>query len=147
MPAAALGSECTLAVDSMLVEGSEEVTRGIRIKVHSRYVSEQSSPEQGAWLFAYHVRIENEGAETVQLMSRHWIITDADGRIQEVRGPGVVGAQPILRPGEAFEYTSACPLRTSFGTMHGSYQLVTPEGDAFDAKIAAFSLNLPHAIH
>ena len=126
---------------------SEATTKGIRVTVESRYVPEQSTPERSAWLFAYRVRISNEGTDTVQLISRHWIITDANGQVEEVRGPGVVGAQPVLRPGESFEYTSACPLRTSFGTMHGSYPMVTEHGDQFDASIAAFSLNVPYAIN
>lgn len=104
-------------------------------------------PEDDAWFFAYTVRITNDGDETVQLLSRHWIITDANGETQEVRGPGVVGAQPVLEPGATFEYTSACPLGTSFGTMHGSYQMVTEDGDRFDAEIAAFSLSLPYAVN
>jgi ApaG protein len=83
----------------------------------------------------------------MQLISRHWVITDADGKVEEVRGPGVVGAQPVLRPGERFQYTSACPLRTSFGTMHGTYQMVTDDGDRFDAEIAAFSLSTPYALN
>jgi ApaG protein len=126
---------------------SEAVTRGVRVHVESRYVPEQSDPDRGGWLFAYRVRITNEGQSTVQLISRHWIITDANGETEEVRGPGVVGAQPILGPGESFEYTSACPLRTSFGTMHGTYQMVTNEGDGFDAEVAAFTLSTPYAVN
>lgn len=126
---------------------SEAVTNGIKVRVQSRYVPEQSDPEGGGWLFAYTVRVANEGHETVQLMSRHWVITDANGHTEEVRGPGVVGAQPVLRPGESFEYTSACPLRTSFGTMHGTYQMLTEDGTAFDATIDAFSLSLPYAVN
>jgi ApaG protein len=129
------------------VTSSEAVTNGIKVRVQSRYVPEQSDPEGGGWLFAYTVRVANEGHETVQLMSRHWVITDANGHTEEVRGPGVVGAQPVLRPGESFEYTSACPLRTSFGTMHGTYQMLTEDGTAFDATIDAFSLSLPYAVN
>jgi ApaG protein len=126
---------------------SEAITRGIEVRVQSRYVPEQSDPERGGWLFAYTVRIANKGEETVQLISRHWIITDGNGNVEEVRGPGVVGAQPVLRPGEAFEYTSACPLRTDFGTMHGTYQMLTEDGEYFDAEISAFSLSTPYAVN
>ncbi|HXQ21153.1 MAG TPA: Co2+/Mg2+ efflux protein ApaG [Candidatus Acidoferrales bacterium] len=126
---------------------SEATTKGIRIRVQSRYIPERSEPEQSQWLFAYHVQIINEGAETAQLVSRHWIITDANGKIEEVKGPGVIGKQPVLQPGDAFEYTSFCPLPTSFGTMHGTYQMVTPGGTRFDAEIAPFSLAEPHAIN
>lgn len=126
---------------------SEISTRGIRVKVKSRYVPERSSPEQDAWFFAYTVLVTNQGDATVQLMSRHWIITNANGQTEEVRGPGVVGAQPVLEPGESFEYTSACPLPTAFGTMHGTYQMVTKEGERFDAEIAPFSLSMPYAMN
>jgi len=115
--------------------------------VKSRFVSERSSADHGTWFFAYTVLITNEGAATVQLMSRHWIITNADGHVEEVRGPGVVGAQPVLQPGESFEYTSGCPLPTAFGTMHGSYQMVTDDGERFDADIAPFSLSMPYAVN
>ena len=126
---------------------SEAITRGIEVRVESRYVPEQSDPDRGGWLFAYTVRIANKGEETVQLISRHWIITDGNGNVEEVRGPGVVGAQPVLRPGESFEYTSACPLRTDFGTMHGTYQMLTEDGEYFDAEISAFSLSTPYAVN
>lgn len=119
----------------------------MRVLVQSRYVPEHSDPDRGGWLFAYTVNISNEGTETVQLISRHWVITDANGKVEEVEGPGVVGAQPLLQPGESFEYTSACPLRTAFGTMHGEYNMVTEEGERFDAKIAAFSLSTPYAVN
>ena len=126
---------------------SDEITRGVRIVVQSRYVPEQSAPDREHWLFAYTVRISNEGETTVQLVSRHWIITDAEGHVEEVRGPGVVGEQPILAPGESFEYTSACPLGTPFGTMHGTYRMVTMDGERFDAAIAPFTLAEPHTLH
>jgi ApaG protein len=126
---------------------SEAVTRGIRINVQSAYVPERSDPEHEQWFFIYTVRVSNEGSETAQLVSRHWIITDANGRVHEVKGPGVVGEQPVLKPGESFEYTSACPLETSFGTMHGTYRMVVNNGDGFDATIAPFSLGEPHAIN
>jgi ApaG protein len=126
---------------------SRATTRGIEIYVQSSYVPEQSEPDQHQWFFSYTVRIRNTGTDTAQLVSRHWIITDAHGRVEEVRGPGVVGEQPILEPGEVFEYTSACPLPTSFGTMHGTYRMVTRGGDEFDAEIAPFTLAEPHAVH
>ena len=126
---------------------SEATTRGIRIHVESRYIPERSEPDQSQWFFAYHVTISNEGTETAQLVSRHWIITDANGHVEEVKGPGVIGKQPLLQPGDSFEYTSFCPLPTSFGTMHGTYQMVTNSGARFDAEIAPFSLAEPHAIN
>jgi ApaG protein len=129
------------------VPTSEAITRGVEVRVESRYVPEQSNPDRGGWLFAYTVRIANKGGQTVQLISRHWIITDANGETEEVRGPGVIGAQPVLRPGESFEYTSACPLGTAFGTMHGTYQMVTDSGEQFDAEIAAFSLSTPFGLN
>jgi len=98
-------------------------------------------------MFAYTIRITNEGDTRVQLVSRHWIITDANGREEEVRGAGVVGEQPVLRPGESFEYTSGCPLPTAFGSMRGTYQMITGEGEGFHAEIAPFALADPHAVH
>lgn len=126
---------------------SEAITRGIRVRVDSRYVAERSDPDAGNWFFMYTIEIANQEEDTVQLISRHWIITNADGIVHEVRGPGVVGEQPVLGPGESFTYTSACPLDTPFGTMHGTYEMVTRSGERFDAVIAAFSLGLPHAIN
>ena len=126
---------------------STTVTQGIRIEVQSKFDPERSQPAQKRWFFVYSIRITNEGNETAQLMSRHWIITDGDGKVEQVRGPGVIGEQPILTPGESFEYTSACPLATSFGTMHGTYQMVTRTGVAFDAEIAPFALAEPYAIN
>ena len=126
---------------------SEACTRGIRVKVRSSYVPERSVPAEKRWFFSYEIEISNEGAEPVQLMSRHWIITDGDGENEEVRGPGVVGKQPTLQPGETFEYSSACPLNTPFGTMHGTYQMVTRNGDSFDVEIAPFALAEPYAIN
>ena len=122
-------------------------TRGVEITVQSRFVPERSEPDQEQWFFAYTVQIRNLGTETVQLVSRHWVITDANGEVEEVRGPGVVGEQPVLTPGESFEYTSACPLGTAFGTMHGSYRMVVRGGEEFDAEIAPFTLAEPHAVH
>lgn len=126
--------------------GSEAVTRGVRVQVTPRYLPEQSEPKRGRWFYVYQVSIVNEGEETVQLLSRHWIITDARGEVQEVRGPGVVGEQPVLATGEQFEYVSGCPLPTPFGSMRGSYQMVTEGGEHFDAEIAAFSLSQPELI-
>ena len=126
---------------------SEAVTRGIRIAVRSRYVPERSRPMMNEFFFAYTIRISNEGRERVQLMSRAWLIEDAEGHVEEVRGPGVVGEQPVLAPGEAFEYTSACPLGTPFGSMRGSYQMVTEGGERFDAEIARFHLAEPYSSH
>lgn len=122
------------------------MTRGIRVQVESFYDSEQSSPRDDYYFFAYQVTISNLGSEVVQLISRHWIITDANGQVQTVEGPGVVGEQPILSPGQAFEYMSFCPLSTSFGTMHGTYQMVGEGGESFDADIAPFSLAVPHVV-
>ncbi|ACI99761.1 Co2+/Mg2+ efflux protein ApaG [Rhodospirillum centenum] len=121
-----------------------EVTRSIRVTVRPEYLAQQSQPEERRFVWAYHVRIENEGLETVQLRTRHWQVTDAQGRVQEVRGPGVVGEQPVLRPGEAFEYTSGTPLPTPSGFMVGSYGMVTASGEAFEVRIPAFSLDSPH---
>ncbi len=126
---------------------SEATTRGIRVRVHSRYVAERSDPENEEWFFIYTVEVANLGSKPTQLVSRHWIITDAEGQVQEVRGPGVIGEQPRLESGQSFTYTSACPLRTQFGTMHGSYQMVTDDGERFDAEIAPFSLGEPNAIN
>ena len=118
-------------------------TRSIRISVEPFYVADQSEPESARWVFGYRVRIENQGRETVQLMTRHWQITDGRGRMVEVRGEGVVGEQPLLEPGEAFQYTSGTPLPTPTGIMAGSYQMVTGDGERFDVTIPAFSLDAP----
>jgi len=124
-----------------------ETTRSIKVTVKPVFLEDQSSPSDNHYVWMYQVRIENTGGETVQLRRRHWRITDGMGRIQEVRGPGVVGEQPVLAPGEAFEYTSACPLGTPFGSMRGSYQMVTEGGERFDAEIARFHLAEPYSIH
>ncbi|MEZ4407568.1 MAG: Co2+/Mg2+ efflux protein ApaG [Polyangiales bacterium] len=126
---------------------SEATTRGIRVTVRSSYLPERSSPARKEYVFAYTVRIVNEGAAPAQLISRHWVITDGDGAVQEVKGEGVVGAQPFLRPGQQFEYTSGCSLRTPRGTMEGTYQMVTESGDRFDARVAPFALALPHSLN
>ncbi len=122
------------------MQGSEAVTREVRIRVKSHYHPERSRPAEDEWFFSYAIKIRNEGTRTVQLLTRHWIITDANGHVQEIRGPGVVGQQPSLSAGQSFEYTSFCPLKTSFGTMHGTFQMVTDSGEAFDAEIAPFPL-------
>jgi ApaG protein len=126
---------------------SEATTRGVRVQVQSTYVPERSSPREGHYFFAYRVRISNVGEETVQLVSRHWLISDGEGQVEHVQGPGVVGEQPVLEPGESFEYTSFCPLHTPIGSMHGSYQMVTAGGARFDAQIAPFSLAVPSALN
>jgi ApaG protein len=122
----------------------ERMTRGVRVAVKPAYLDDQSDPDQGQYLWSYTVTIENRGKETVQLLSRYWHITDAMGRVQEARGPGVVGAQPVIGPGERFEYTSGCPLPTSSGHMVGRYQMRTASGEAFEAEIPAFLLESPH---
>ncbi len=121
----------------------QKETQAIEVTVKPFYLEEQSEPEQNHYVFAYHVRIQNNGGDTVQLMNRHWQITDGFGRIQEVRGPGVVGEQPVLSPGEAFEYTSGCPLNTPSGIMVGSYEMETAEGQRFNVDVPAFSLDSP----
>ena len=123
-----------------------EITQEIKISVDTTFVEEQSEPDDFHFVWAYHIRIENEGGETVQLLRRHWHITDSQGRVHEVRGDGVVGEQPVLEPGEAFEYTSGTPLSTPSGFMVGSYQMVTGEGNHFSVLIPAFSLDSPHDI-
>ena len=126
---------------------SDTTTRGVRIQVRAQFIPERSSPPESEYFFAYRIRISNEGDETVQLVSREWIITDADGKVETVRGPGVVGEQPVLGPGESFEYTSFCPLKTPIGSMHGTYQMTTSGGSTFDAEIAPFSLAVPNALN
>jgi ApaG protein len=117
------------------------------VTVSPRFLPEQSDPDNDKYLFAYTIRIVNSGQATAQLISRHWIITDANQHVEEVRGPGVVGEQPRLAPGEAFEYTSGCPLPTPFGSMRGSYQCVAEDGTAFDVPIPEFLLSVPRTLH
>jgi ApaG protein len=126
---------------------SEALTRGIRIRAQPQFDPSRSEPTAGQWFFLYTITIENLAEETVQLLTRHWIITDGNGHVEEVRGPGVVGEQPILAPGEAFQYTSGCPLPTEVGKMEGTYQMVTQSGEAFDAAIAPFTLAAPGLLH
>jgi ApaG protein len=120
------------------------ITREIRVQVEPIYLDDQSEPDDAQYVWAYRVQIENEGTETVQLLTRYWHITDGMGRVQEVRGAGVVGEQPVLNPGESYEYTSGTPLPTPSGIMKGSYQMRTPAGEKFDIEVPAFSLDCPH---
>ena len=122
----------------------EEITQGIRVTVESVYLDRQSEPENNRFVWAYRVTIANEGRETVQLLTRHWKITDGLGQRHEVQGPGVVGEQPVLKPGESFEYTSGTPLATPSGIMVGSYRMQTASGETFDAVVPAFSLDSPY---
>ena len=117
------------------------------MQVTTRYLSERSSPREGEYWFAYFIRISNVGEEVAQLVSRHWVITNADGEEEEVRGEGVVGEQPVLEPGAVYDYNSFCNLKTSVGTMHGEYTMVTPGGTTFEARIAPFTLAIPHALN
>ncbi|MFL6259050.1 MAG: Co2+/Mg2+ efflux protein ApaG [Thermoanaerobaculia bacterium] len=126
---------------------SDTTTRGIRVQVQSFYDEERSSPPENYYFFAYRVTISNVGGEPAQLVSREWIVTDGNGETQRVQGPGVVGEQPVLAPGESFEYTSVCPLSTPVGSMHGSYLMVLANGERFQAEIAPFSLSVPHAVN
>jgi ApaG protein len=126
---------------------SEECTEGVRVAVRSRYSPKHSDPARSNWFFLYTIRIVNEGEQAVQLVSRHWIITDATGKVEEVRGPGVVGEQPHLEVGESFEYTSGCPLETPFGNMRGSFQMLRENDSDFDAEIGRFELREPGALH
>ena len=128
-----------------MTEEFSKTTRGIRVSVRSFYLADQSKPDEGQFAWAYRVKIENEGHETVQLLRRTWHITDANGRTQRVHGPGVVGQQPVIEPGESFEYTSGTPLETASGYMTGAYHMVvTDSGEKFDVEIPMFSLDSPH---
>jgi ApaG protein len=138
---------CAAKQPHLYATTSEAVTNNVRVEVESQYAAERSRPFDNQWFFLYTIRITNEGEQTVQLLSRHWIITDASGHTEEVRGPGVVGEQPVLGPGEAFQYTSGCPLTTSTGVMRGTYQMVTEGGDYFDVEIAPFGLAEPYTVH
>jgi ApaG protein len=121
------------------------VSNHIRVTVRPKYLAERSEPDEDRYFWSYTIEIANDGDRTVQLTHRHWQITDANGRSEEVRGPGVVGEQPKLKPGDAFSYTSGCPLRTPSGVMVGTYRMVDESGQAFDVAIPAFSLDSPHA--
>jgi ApaG protein len=122
----------------------QKTTEEICVSVTPVYLEEQSTPAENRYVWAYHVRIENRGQQTVQLLNRYWHITDARGLVQEVRGPGVVGEQPVLNPGESYEYTSGTPLGTPSGIMVGSYEMINGAGEHFDISIPAFSLDSPH---
>lgn len=126
---------------------SEAVTMGVKVQVEPEYHADRSDPVAKHWFFSYTVRISNQGSRTVQLVSRHWVITDATGHVEHVRGPGVVGQTPVLRPGESFEYTSACPLPTSLGSMFGTYAMRAEDGESFDAEIAPFVLADPETLN
>lgn len=126
---------------------STPVRHPIDIQVRTRYLDEQSAPEQNRYVFAYTIQLRNRGPQPAQLLSRHWIITDANGRVEEVRGEGVVGEQPRLRPGEGFEYTSGAVLETAMGTMRGAYQWVADDGTPFEAPIPQFILSIPRTLH
>jgi ApaG protein len=121
------------------------ISNNIKVTVRPRYLAERSEPDEDRYFWSYTIEIANDGDRTVQLTHRHWQITDANGRREEVRGPGVVGEQPKLKPGDAFSYTSGCPLRTPSGVMVGTYRMVDESGEAFDVAIPAFSLDSPHA--
>jgi ApaG protein len=125
---------------------SSAVTEGIAVRVQSQYLADQSSPKDDRFVFAYTITIANQGTQTAQLKTRHWIITDGRGGVEEVRGDGVVGEQPRLAPGQSFQYTSGCVLTTSVGTMHGTYRFWRDNGSYFDAVIAPFSLASPDSV-
>ena len=124
-----------------------KTTHDISVTVEPFYLEEQSEPSDNHYLWAYRVTIANQGGATVQLLNRYWKITDAEGRMQEVRGPGVVGEQPVLTPGESFEYTSGTMIETPVGSMRGSYQMIGDDGTQFDAEIPAFTLSMPRTLH
>lgn len=126
---------------------SDATTEGIRVEVRSHYSPERSHPMVNFYFFVYRITISNQRDEPVQLKSRHWVITDAQQHIEEVRGSGVVGETPVLAPGAQFSYASSCILRTPFGTMQGAYQMVRPSGDTFDVEIAPFLLSMPHGVN
>ncbi|MBP6802013.1 MULTISPECIES: Co2+/Mg2+ efflux protein ApaG [Zoogloea] len=119
----------------------------IEIKAVSQFIDEQSDVDADRYVFAYHITVRNTGKVAAQLLSRHWVITDAEGAVQEVRGEGVIGQQPVLRPGEQFEYTSGCTIATPVGTMKGSYQMVAEDGTRFDAMVPEFTLAMPRTLH
>ena len=126
---------------------SDPGLNNIQVDVETRYVEEQSNPEQNYYVFAYTITIQNKGRQAAQLLTRHWVITDSNHKVQEVRGDGVVGEQPLLKPGEQFVYTSGTMLETSVGTMKGSYQMLADDGSRFDAPIEEFVLSTPRVLH
>jgi ApaG protein len=126
---------------------NETDTNNIRVGVETRYIEDQSNPEQNYYVFAYTITIQNKGQQSAQLLTRHWVITDSNQKVQEVRGDGVVGEQPLLKPGEQFVYTSGTMLETSVGTMKGSYQMLADDGSEFDAAVDEFVLSTPRVLH
>ena len=122
-------------------------TRGVQVSVESFYLEDQSKPLEHQFSFAYRVQLKNEGSERVQLLSRHWIITDSVGKVRHVKGPGVVGEQPVLGPGDAYEYMSGSQLESPMGTMEGTYQMITEEGEEFDIRIPVFTLSVPGTLN
>ena len=128
-------------------EENERPKHDVQVSAQTQYLADQSDEAQGRYVFAYTITLRNAGTVAAQLISRHWIITDAQGLVQEVRGLGVVGAQPVLKPGESFEYTSGTAIATPVGTMHGSYQMVAEDGTRFEAPIPEFTLSVPRVLH
>ena len=126
---------------------NETDTNNIRVGVETRYIEDQSNPEQNYYVFAYTITIQNKGQQSAQLLTRHWVITDSNQKVQEVRGDGVVGEQPLLKPGEQFVYTSGTMLETEMGTMKGSYQMLADDGSEFDAAVDEFVLSTPRVLH
>lgn len=122
-------------------------THDIAVSVETQFIDEQSKPQDNRYVFSYTITIHNRGTLGARLLSRHWIITDGNGEVREVRGDGVVGEQPLMHPGEGYEYTSGAILETSVGTMHGSYQMVAEDGTHFDADIPSFVLSIPRTLH
>ena len=129
------------------IRGSDTTTDGIRVQVRTTYLADRSSPREHQFYFAYTITVSNVGDTTAQLISRHWIITDSEHQVQEVKGSGVVGQQPLLQPGESFEYTSGTSLQTPVGTMRGTYHMVAADGHAFEAHIPIFTLSVPRVLH
>ena len=125
----------------------ETITNEVRITVKRNYIPERSDPSKPIYFFAYHINIQNNGSETIQLKNRYWHITDGEGNVEEIRGPGVVGNKPFLKNGESFEYTSFCPLPTEFGVMHGYFEMFCENGKKFNAKISPFRLTVPFSIN
>lgn len=136
-----------MAEENASISTSEAVTQGVRVTVRARYSPEHSSPQQSQWFFLYTITITNESDQSVKLLNRNWLILDATGKSEEVHGPGVIGEQPALAPGQAFEYTSGCPLSTPFGSMSGSYGMSREDGTRFEVEVRLFQLREPHAIH
>lgn len=125
----------------------DKAKHDIRVEAKTTYIDESSNPDKDRYVFAYTITIRNEGSEAATLLGRHWLITDSNGRIQEVRGEGVVGEQPYLKPGEEYEYTSGAMLDTPVGAMRGSYQMIDDQGERFEAPISSFTLSIPRTLH